>query len=271
MSWAPGAGTTLGLASGLIIGDRPEAIPRKMQMLVQDDERVYVSRASFVVATGASATAIDSEFDRLDAVLDMTPGHPYLTQRITVENLSLDLRWSGEATEAVPASIAGIIARAGDRIRVIRNRYTYAAIALFGYGVGVYDVNAIESNDFKPRPSGYRTIREMVRMTKGSLRADDTFSSNPCSLPGLDTWAIPGLTFTPEVAILTRPGSSTLNAYALDPARGVLDLSIVPPPDSLRADLPPDLYECDRASTVLSFEPLIRRPAGRTITIIRGW
>ncbi len=85
---------------------------------------------------------------------------PYATQRITVENVTLDMRWSADATVNQPARISGIVARVNDRLRVIRNVMTYGVISLFGCGVSVYDLNAMESNNAAVKPPNYEELRE---------------------------------------------------------------------------------------------------------------
>ena len=254
VSWTPGSSGTIGGGlTGLIASDRPEGIPRKVQVLLQDDDRVHASRAAFIGATGASRTTVDPLFDQLTVSIPMQATHAYATQRITIENVSLDLRWSADATHASPAGFNEVLARAGDQLRVIYNQTTYAVIAIMGYGIAIYDVNAMESNDLATKPSGYKPLRELVRMTRAALRAPDPFAPNTCNLPGLDTQAIPDLTFTPEATVITRGTSPALEVFALDPRRGVLDLSITPPLDQAAGSLPPDQYTCDRAPYGLPF------------------
>lgn len=64
-------------------------------------------------------------------------------------------------------ALTSVIAGPNDNLVVIVNRATYAVVALFGYGIGVYDVNAIESND-RPVDSGYLKVNEIVALTTGN-------------------------------------------------------------------------------------------------------
>ncbi|HEX7708965.1 MAG TPA: Ig-like domain-containing protein [Thermoanaerobaculia bacterium] len=244
VSWSPGAASAMGLASSLVLGDRPEALPRKLQILLQDDEAAYDSREAFRTAVGASATN-HGEFQVLTASFARHESFPYATQRITVENLTLDMRWSADATVAQPAQITGIVARAGDAIRVIRNERTYGVISLFGYGIAVYDLNAVESNDAPEKPAGYAAVREQIRLTRGALVPECGITAPP--------YAIPDLTFTPEAAILSRPYSRDLTVVAVDANRGLLDLTIHPP-DETTPSTSADALTCgERAPAGLVF------------------
>jgi hypothetical protein len=65
------------------------------------------------------------------------------------------------------AQLPDVIAGPNDDLYVIVNRTTYAVVALFCFGIGVYDVNAIESNDHSLDP-GYKPLAEIVALTKGT-------------------------------------------------------------------------------------------------------
>ncbi len=221
VSFIPGASANLGIESRTIASDRPEAIPRKLQILVQDTSDDPETREVFKARPGVSVTSTTGEFDVLALDLAREPQSPYATQRITVENVTLDMRWSADATLSSPAQISGIAARAGDMLRVIRNRATYAVVALFGYGIGVYDLNAIENND---APENNGTIKELVHLTSGALPLDG--NCDP-----LTPDAIPDLTYTPDATVVTRVDSSKLHVMALHAHRGVLDLAIDPATD----------------------------------------
>ncbi|HEX8619584.1 MAG TPA: hypothetical protein VF911_18535, partial [Thermoanaerobaculia bacterium] len=239
VSYVPGASSGLELTSRLIGSDRAEAFPRKIKILVQDSRIDYATREEFKELGGASVTSASGDFEVLsislardfEPALQTDPARTYSMQRITVENVDLDMRWSADATVSQPAQIKGIVARENDRIRVIRNQTTYGVVALFGYGVGVYDLNAIESNDAKEHQPGYKPLREQVRLTNAA-RA-------PWCGP-TDPEAIPDLTFTPDAMVVTRPGSSDLQVYALDAARGVLDLRLKPPVNTAEGAAPSD-------------------------------
>jgi RHS repeat-associated protein len=218
VSYVPGSASSLELSSSSIAGDRVEAYPRKLQLLVQDQDDPY-TRDELEQLNGVTLTSTVGEFHLLAASFARDVARPYATQRITVVNETLDLRWSADATVSQPARIAGIVARANDRLRVIRNLTTYGVISLFGYGVGIYDLNAIESNDAPDLPAGYQALREQIRVTRAQQRRE-------CG--PIEPEAIPDLTFTPDAAVVTRPGSNALHVLALDVARGVLDLAIDP-------------------------------------------
>jgi hypothetical protein len=73
---------------------------------------------------------------------------------------------------------------------------TYALVALFGFGVGVYDVNAIESKH-RPVDNAYRKAAEIVAVSRGY---DDIF--DPSSVISQ---------LTGEVQAPQLPGSSTFS------------------------------------------------------------
>jgi RHS repeat-associated protein len=244
VSFAPGASVNMPLSSATVLSDRPEAIPRKLQILLQDREESFDSLAEFKaggVAT-VSKTGEDGEFEILTADVARDADLPYAGQRITVENLTLDLRWSADAHENAKAHIGGILARKDDRLRVIHNRMTYGVISLFGFGIGVYDLNAIESNDDSQLPAGYKAMREAVRLTSARLGPECNWGTEAKPIPN---GAIPDLQFTPEAAIITRDGTSDLFVYGVDPSRGLLDVRIHPPVTQADAQLPPDASLCD--------------------------
>jgi RHS repeat-associated protein len=119
--------------------------------------------------------------------------------------------------------LGGIVARAGDRLRLIENDRTWAVVTLFGYGIGVYDLNAIEAND-----SGIATAtqpREIVALSTGALPASD-----PCNQATMGEWPCPvrDVVFSPEATL--GVGVNGLKVYALEPRSGVLDLSLVAAP-----------------------------------------
>jgi hypothetical protein len=70
------------------------------------------------------------------------PSNTMLSDR--PESIPLRIKDTGAGT----AVINNIIARSTDKLRVIRNQRTYAAVAHAGYAIGIYDTNAIESNRF---------------------------------------------------------------------------------------------------------------------------
>ncbi|MEO8379411.1 MAG: Ig-like domain-containing protein, partial [Acidobacteriota bacterium] len=233
VSFVPGAAASLDIPSRIIASDRPEAIPRKLQVLVQDREVAYDSRQELLDA-GALVTGTNGDLDVMTLEIPFTPGG-YLLQRVTVENLTLDMRWSADATNLQPAKIESITGRKDDRFRVLYNEMTYGVVSLLGYGIAVIDLNAIESNDAPGKPAGYENIRELVRLTSGKVYRE-------CGT--LPQAAIPDLAFVPDAAVRTVPGSSDIQVFALDPNRGVLDLNITPPRDAAEAALPPDRVQC---------------------------
>ena len=82
-----------------------------------------------------------------------------------MENRTLKLHWSIDVPYNHRQQLTGIIAGPNDDLVVIVNRATYAVVALFGFGIGVYDVNAIESND---RPIDPRNLQPDAERDRGA-------------------------------------------------------------------------------------------------------
>ncbi|MCU1347124.1 MAG: hypothetical protein JWO56_154, partial [Acidobacteria bacterium] len=223
--WVPGSssGPTFGSDT---LSDRPEGFPRKLQLAVQDDDVRYDTRDELVAgitAFGGSANAAvitGSDDKKIKVTVPRQNGFAYRTQRITVENLTRDMRWSGDATDSGPAEIDNIIARPNDQLRIVFNLRTYGIVTIFGYGVGVFDLNAVESNDLPNAPSGYRAVSERVRIADGALRRE---------CPGQDPTnpdAIAHLGFSPETAVLPTATTGQLRLFGVDVHKGVLDLTV---------------------------------------------
>jgi hypothetical protein len=82
------------IGSEILRGDKPKAIPRRVQFLLQDDE-VKLSRENLIAKYGGSSTGLPNGYQKL--TLTITPDHPaYQWQSITVENRTLKLRWSAD-------------------------------------------------------------------------------------------------------------------------------------------------------------------------------
>jgi hypothetical protein len=236
VSFNPGTAAALNIASRVIASDRPEAIPRRIQVLVSDREVPYQNRADFKTSGGATVSSVMGDFEELRVEIPFNPSLPYAVQRVTVVNTTLDMRWSADAMFGQPARIAGILARKDDRLSLLANESTYAVISLLGFGISVVDMNAVESNDAPVKKPDYAAMRELVRLTNGKSGPD---------CPPVADYAIPNLEFTPDAGIRPASGSPDLDVFALDPHRGVLDLRIRPPRNASEAELPPDRLICE--------------------------
>lgn len=215
MTWRVGFASSMPLSSSTaFLSDRPESLPRRMQLAVIDNELPMT-----IASLGTPVATLANGFRKYNASIAADPQLQYPLQRITIENRTQNLRWSADAQRGgAPAQITGIIARDTDELFIVRNQITYAVIALFGYGIGVWDVNAVESND---RVAGSH-LRETVAMTDAK-NPPSTCAPNPEQPP----CPIRDLSFTPEAMV--RAEGSNLVAYALESNRGVLDVTITPP------------------------------------------
>jgi len=227
-NWALGYSSSIGLLSNTILSDRPESIPRKLQILLQDDDKVYNGRDAFKNATGATEATINgSDVKKYSLSVPFDSNNPYLMQRVTVENLTLDMRWSADASPSGPASIQNIIALPTDRIKVSKNQRTYGVISHMGYGVGVYDLNAMESNDAPNRPSTYKALQEQIVLSPG--KNDDACFQPNTTTPKPPDYAIQEIYLSAEAAIRTDASApNEIRVYAPDPYRGLLDMRFTP-------------------------------------------
>ncbi|HEY8182174.1 MAG TPA: DUF6531 domain-containing protein, partial [Thermoanaerobaculia bacterium] len=229
VSWRPGINSNLPLGTETIVGDRAEATPRKLQIVLQDDELEYTV-ANLTSAFSGNAVDLGGGFRKISITLRGDRTIAYQTQRVTVENRSLDLRWSVDVPRGGTASLAGIIARDDDRLFVLRNRATYGVISLFGYGISVFDLNAVESNDVMPSEANYVSIREQVALSKGTDPAAPALPCDPAQSAATGAACpIRDLAFSPEALIRAGASSAALKVFALDAAHGVLDLNVTPP------------------------------------------
>jgi RHS repeat-associated protein len=228
-------GTTYGygLGSALVTDDRVEAIPRKIRIVVGDGTPENLDRAAFLssYASGApscvsGASTCPNGLQKFNARIPITPGSGYRIQRITVENVTLGLKWSADAhanndSPIIPdAELQNLIAGPHDTMRVTHNLSTYAVTTLFGYGIGVFDMNAVESND-SIQWSG--TTSEDKPQEQVALRAnafDDPSAAGASS--------IANIAYSPESAIMRGPGNSS-RVYTLDARKGVVDFIVTPP------------------------------------------
>jgi RHS repeat-associated protein len=217
INWELGYSSMIGLPSNTMLSDRPESIPYRIKTINQDLPEDFANRDDFVAGTGASETG-DFPLEDMKRFTVSIPfdNAPYNYQRITVENVTLDMRWSADATIGGSATIGNVLARSTDYLRVVRNKGTYAVVAHLGYGIGVYDVNAMESNRHSSTNASNK-MREQVFLGNGIVGRE-------CNLHPPD-WAIGENYLNTDVEVRGDP-SGDLFVYAIHPSKGVLDYRI---------------------------------------------
>jgi len=224
IGWRPGYSSSLDLASGTVLSDRVEATPRKMQVVLQDDEEHYTFDDFKTTYTPSPVETYASGFERWNVNVTYNPNTTqpyYLVQRITIENSTRDLRWSVDVPAGQTVAVANVVAIKGDRLTVYRNQRTWGVVSQFGYGISIFDLNAIDSNSAPAKPTGYQNIRTQIIATK----ADGASSCVPMT-PGPGT--IQDLTLSPEAALIPTADSSALITYATDIHNGVLGVGVDP-------------------------------------------
>lgn len=222
IGWRPGYSSSLDLASGTLLSDRVEATPRKMQVILQDDEEHLTFDTFKTTYSPSVVEAYPNNFERWDVKVTYSPntGAPYyLFQRITIENTTRDLRWSVDVPAGQTVTARNVVAQKGDNITVYRNQRTWGVVSQFGYGISIFDLNAIDSNSSPNKPTGYKDMRTQIIVTS----ADAASSCYPMTtFPG----QIQDLTFSPEAALIPTADSSALAAYATDVHNGVLGVGV---------------------------------------------
>jgi len=296
VGWRPGWSSNLPLGTNMVLTDYPTAYPRKMQIATQDDETKYeqlvFDPANPSIRSLDSATAAHDDFITVagrtelgttpgsgNFKFDVKVGQPvkydpvtgnplpmtaedkkgFLVERVTLVNTDLDLRWSVDRYLGEEAVISGVIGRTKDHFTVIRNKMTYAIVTMLGYGISIYDMRAVESNDIGGRcgisdfhnayPNfcdnivpGHARLLEKILNTRGDGKCDGT------TTPVIPPPGILNAEFSPESigytpartpSASTTSGSSTplapvfdkMRLFALDARRGVLDLTYDLPTD----------------------------------------
>ncbi|HEX8255115.1 MAG TPA: RHS repeat-associated core domain-containing protein [Thermoanaerobaculia bacterium] len=234
VSQVPGTAYVAGLATSMVAGDRVEATPRKLKIVVGDAAPAKITRSELLDAPYAvgSPTDVGNGLRKFDVRIPAVDAK-YRLQRITLENVTLGLRWSADAKASDggelldEAVLHDVVAGPNDELRIIRNLSTHAVITLFGFGIGVFDVNAIESNDspfqiedIKPE----KMPREQVALRGKAF--DDPALANPAS--------IDSLAFSPESEIVPVADGS-LRVYTVDHRKGVVEFTFMPPGAPRRA------------------------------------
>ncbi|HXH93570.1 MAG TPA: DUF6531 domain-containing protein, partial [Thermoanaerobaculia bacterium] len=240
VSWA--VGYNAGFDVELVLSNRPEGIPRKLQLAEQDTTIDLGTLQHFIDSPPAGVTITNQSTTngivQLKVHVQKEPGFPYVSQRITIENTTRDMRWSVDAYDSgfPTPDIDYIVGDPGDTLRLIYNERTYGIVTIFGYGIGVFDLNAIESNDDRQhQPSGYQAISEAVKITAADVLSTpivSTIGETSCQ-PVNDPKAIPDLSLSPDITLLSGMNATTnnptLRAFGLDVHRGALDDVITPP------------------------------------------
>ncbi|MFZ2493123.1 MAG: hypothetical protein WA208_16695, partial [Thermoanaerobaculia bacterium] len=243
VSWRPGinAGLPLG-TTWTTTSDRAEGIPRKMQIAVQDQSFGARGGSEFLtefatdeLGADAAQTGTAGEFRIYTITVPrtlLTPANPeqFHQQRVTVRNKTLGLRWSGEILgTANSVSIPDVLVRDGDEIEVRRNYATYAVVTLFGYGIGFYDLNALEHNQRLPRPEKQYDVK--LALTEGRVMKpnDPTIEAKPCD-PAAQPPGYPcpprALTFATDTAVL--PNGAGFALYPLETRSGIVTVTVDP-------------------------------------------
>jgi len=270
IGFRPGYASSLPLTTNYVMTDYPEAYPRKLELAIQDDEKTYadfttlssnqtqindhvwVELPNELGQTGSGKWQFDVKFTPVEyAGANMSDTSGYLTQRITLVNTDLDLSWSVDMFKGEDAKITGVIGRTKDHFKIIRNQTTLGIFTMLGYGISVYDMRAIESNDAGLQCGDMTTFgfhskhanfcdylaNRLLRIPEKVIntRADGVCGGVTKTYPPED---IQNVTFSAESVGLMPghpdPSSNAtpapviydqLRMFGLDPRRGILDMT----------------------------------------------
>jgi RHS repeat-associated protein len=274
VGWRPGWSVNMPLSTNMVLTDYPEAYPRKLQIATQDDtkkykdldtlaspttqtsDNVFVEQKTELGASGSGNFRFNVRVKPLvyaGSSMSAADKAGFLVERITLVNNDLDLRWSVDKYLGEDALFTGIIGRKGDHFTILRNQTTYAIVTMLGYGISVYDMRAVESNDIGIQcafdaafgaahanfcqyvVSGHPRALEKIVNTRGDGKCDGTPPPNlaPDAIPDIQ-FSAESLGMMPGHADPTNPSATLydeLKMYGLDARRGVLDLKYKLPTD----------------------------------------
>ncbi|HEU4887594.1 MAG TPA: Ig-like domain-containing protein, partial [Thermoanaerobaculia bacterium] len=214
VSWRTGVNVGMPLAS-MIVGGWPEAIPRRIKVVTRDEEPV-VSKFEDLVS---SMTDAGNGF--YSGTVALTGGGSYGKQRVTVVNATRDYRWSVDVKGSAPAIT--VYGRPGDDMQVIRNLSTVGVVALYGFGIGVYDLNAVDANFHNLYTTGWERLEATYVLSDGQ-GADAINCDRGQQATQGRSCEIGALTFAPEAAVAILGDS--LSILVLEQNRGLLHLSM---------------------------------------------
>jgi len=220
IAWRTGINVGMPLSS-LLIGGWPEAIPRKMQVVTRDDTPVV---KKFEELAG-SGTEIGNGFRKATINVEAGGAFAYDKQRVTVTNTTRNYRWAVDVAMGGSASVT-IIGQPQDRIEIVRNLSTLGVVSLYGYGLGVYDLNAVEANSRNLANPDWQRLQDTIVTTDGDYEGASACDRAAKALIG-QSCEIGSLRLSPEAAVTPGIGDEVA-ILALEQTRGVVHLTVTP-------------------------------------------
>jgi RHS repeat-associated protein len=220
IAWRTGINVGMPLAS-LIVGGWPEAIPRKIKVVTRDAEP---EDSTFEDMAGGG-TPVGNGFYQKAVTLTSAGMEPYDRQRVTVLNVTRDYRWSLDVGAGLPSTVT-IFGQPKDEMRVIRNLSTVGVVSLFGFGLGIYDLNAVDANFRHVLDPSWERLEDTYATSDGKgssaddcKRADEAIKGRSCEIGSLN--------LSPDTAV-TLIGDK-VSISVLEQNRGFAHLTIEPP------------------------------------------
>jgi len=219
IAWRTGINVGLPLSSWTI-GGWPEAIPRKMKVVTRDSEPEVDTFENLV--TGA--TDAGNGFQSGTLTLTSTGGLPYDKQRVTVINVTRDYRWSADVAMGGSTDVT-VIGQPGDELRIIRNLSTIGVVSLYGYGIGTYDLNAVDANYRNVFDTGWERLEDTYVLSDGEANGANECDKAARAAVGRSC-EIGSLKFSPDTALAVK--GDTVSILVLEQNRGLLHLTMSP-------------------------------------------
>jgi RHS repeat-associated protein len=219
IAWRTGINAGLPLSSWFI-GGWPEAIPRKMKVVTRDSEPEVNTFENLV----SGATDAGNGFRTGTLTLTSTGGLPYDKQRVTVINVTRDYRWSADVDMGGSTDVT-VIGQPSDELRIIRNLSTIGVVSLFGFGIGTYDLNAIDANYRHIFDSSWERLEDTYVLNDGEANDAGACDKATQAQAGRSC-EIGSLAFSPDAALAVK--GETVSILVLEQNRGLLHLTMSP-------------------------------------------
>lgn len=216
ITWRTGINVGMPLAS-MVVGGWPEATPRKIKVVTRDAEPEVRKFEDLV-----GGTPVGNGFYQGTITLTRLGGEPYDKQRVTVVNVTRDYRWSADVGSGSTPTVT-VYGQPTDEMHIIRNLSTVGVVSLFGYGIGVYDLNAVDANYRHVLDSSWERLEDTYVLSDGQL-----FDAASCDRGQQATQGrsceIGALTLAPDAAVTTIGDS--VSVLVLEQNKGLLHLTM---------------------------------------------
>jgi RHS repeat-associated protein len=237
IAWRTGINVGMPLAS-MIVGGWPEATPRKINVVTRDEDPEVDSFKNLVSGGADVGNGFQS------GTLNLTStGGVYDKQRVTVINTTRDYRWSADVPSGGSVAVT-VVGQPDDELRIVRNASTIGVVSLFGFGVGVYDLNAVDANYRHVLDSSWERLEDTYVLSdgEGSSAADCDKAAQAQMGRSCDMGS---LRMAPDATLSIK--GDTASVLVVEQNRGLLHLTVAPQPGfSVRLGRPGSMIFAER-------------------------